>query len=156
MHSRSGKRSRLSAAAFWHTPTAQADLPLVLTAGTRLPLCYWRERFFFKGAVNKKLRILTEGGFPRKAPSAGTHPIFVLTSLPQRVGHRVCPCSSVRRYQGRRQRYIKQGCRLGYSSTIIDRNSYLVEHYIFNMPHDEAGSVRFIGETPEECILWTR
>lgn len=85
MHSRRGRRSRLSAAAFWHTPTAQDDLPLVLTAGARLPLCLWRQNIFFKGAANEKLRILTEGKFPCRAPSAGTHPIFVLTALPQRV-----------------------------------------------------------------------
>jgi len=155
MHSRRGKRSRLSAGDFWHTPTAQDDLPLVLTAGARLPLCLWRQNFFFKGAANEKLRILTEGKFPCRAPSAGTHPIFVLTALPQRVGHRVCPCSSAGSYE-KSQRYIKRGCRLAYADTVMDRNSYLVEHYIFNIPHEEAGSVRFFGAVPEACILWKR
>jgi hypothetical protein len=126
------------------------DLSILGGAIKSLPPRHWKERMLFSGIPDTDLRLHT-GDFPATLrKDRTTHPVYVLKSLA--VGHLVCPCSS--KQFRKRQRFIKKGCRLEMSSHVTDRNSYLVERYIFTMPMDGRFSrkYRFRGRVPSSCL----
>jgi hypothetical protein len=141
-------------AAIWDTRETRTqrhvDLTLLSGAITRLPPLYWTERMFFRGARDRLLRDLT-GGFPATLRKDHfTHPLFVLKPLGG-LGHKVCPCSSKNWGAGR---FIRKGCTLEITGKEIDRNSYLVEWYGFNLPADPEFTehLLFMGRVPESCL----
>lgn len=104
----------------------------------------------FRGASDSGLREAT-GTFPATFRSPhGTHPLFVLETLPG-LGHRVCPCSS--KSFGVRRR-IRKGCVLRYTRRQMDRDSHLVESCAFNLPlaPEFLDPLRFMGLVPPECL----
>lgn len=105
---------------------------------------------FFQGALDKGLREAT-GVFPATfRPDRKSHPLYVLDRVGD-IGHRVCPCSS-RNWAARR--FIREGCVLEITQRITDRNSYLVESCLFNLPLDPELWERllFMGRVPEACL----
>jgi len=148
------KSSLKNGGSFWSPkPPSQfssRDIESILGAVIRLPLPYWQPRMFFLGARDKELLQLTERRFPVKPKRS--HPIFSLEALPDRVGFRVCPCSSRKPYDTRRYRFIEKGCTLLHTGNSMDRNSYLVEKVTFNIPPSVARALRFWGEVPGNCM----
>lgn len=130
------------------------NIEQILGAVNRLPLQYWKPNMFFVGAQDKTLSELTQGRFPAKQSKRKTHPVFSLEQLPLKTGFKVCPCSSKPPSQQNRCRYIKKGCRLIYTGHLMDRNSYLVEKVVFNIPSSVAHRMRFRGRVPEECLKY--
>ncbi len=105
---------------------------------------------FFTGVADKELRQHT-GAFPATLRTdTTTHPIFVLRA--GNTGHLVCPCSSNGRR--RKHRFIAIGCRLAMTGQVMDRDSFLIEHYRFTIPLDHRfyHSLRFHGRVPAVCI----
>lgn len=131
---------------------ARDHLDDVLVTGARLPLRYWRPLMFFHGAPDETLAILTDGGFPGRLVPGKAHPVISLEALPDGVGFRACPCSSARPRLPGRHRFIRRGCLLGATGHEMDRDSFLVEAFRFNIPADVAYALRFRGEVPEDCI----
>ncbi len=126
------------------------DLDLLGGAIRSLPPSLWQERMFFMGVPDTDLRRYT-GNFPATLrQEKDTHPVFVLDHHP--AGNLLCPCSS--RGNPRTMRYIRKGCRLDLADHVMDRDSFLVETFIFTMPLDSRFSRRlfFKGRVPEECI----
>ena len=136
-----------------NTVTARDNLDLILSSATALPLKYWRPGFWFRGAGDENLFLLTGGGFPHAVEKGKTHPVYALKALPGHAGFRVCPCSSKRPYQSPIVRFIRKGCVLKHKKHEMDRHSYLIEGVSFNIPVSEAGRLRFMGEVPEACIV---
>lgn len=119
----------------------------------RIPFALWEDRFFFRGALNTVLREKT-GSFPCKLGKKGeTHPVFLL----QKVGNyafRTCPCTSKRKPG---VRYVRMGCILEYTKREMDKDSYILEQYSFNLSADEAfhRDLFFEGRVPETCLKKT-
>ena len=99
----------------------------------RLPLPFWEANMFFRGARDTKVRHIS-GGFPKTLRShKASHPIFTLqTKNEDDLGFRVCPCTSSP-FQGR---YIPKGTVLEVTGRVMDKDSYLLEHYHFQVPRD--------------------
>jgi hypothetical protein len=133
--------------------TASRHLEDVLGATVNLPLRYWRPNMLFSGAPDDRLRRLTAGLFPLRLVKNKTHPLFCLHVLPDTVGCRVCPCTSSQPRRGVPQRFIRRGCVLSFTRRIMDRDSYLVDEIVFNLPADLAFRLRFRGRVPEECLI---
>ncbi len=133
-------------------PAPPADPLNVLGSGVqRLPPAHWQENMLFFGAPDEDLLSKT-GSFPaRLRKHARTHPVFVLRKLGH-IGFTLCPCTSQRKAGAR---FIRKGCRLEIKATIMDRNSWLLEHYTFNLSHDPnfSRSLFFMGRVPPACIL---
>jgi len=132
--------------------SASNNLSAVLVNGAKLPLRFWRSRFYFTGAGDLEIFPLTGGRFPAKPISGKTHPIFVLEMLPNGAGSRVCPCSSKKPRNRRDKRSIREGCPFLYTGFVSDKRSYLIESITLNIPTSIAYSLRFRGEVPESCI----
>ncbi len=117
----------------------------------KIPQAYWQKRMLFSGALNTELFEKT-GEFPArsKKPSL-THPVFVIKKIGS-FAFKLCPCSS-KLIRG--CRYIRKGCRLEISETIMDRNSCLLEQYTFNLSKDPSfcGRLIFRGKVPRSCIV---
>ena len=124
----------------------------ILGAVTKLPLKYWKPGMFFVGAEDRELFELTGGRFPAKKITRKTHPIYSLKALPGNVGFKVCPCSSGAPFNQKTYRYISRDCRLAHTGHVMDRNSYLVDRGIFNIPRSVAIRLRFRGVVPCECL----
>lgn len=127
------------------------DLSILGNAIKTLPPVQWQTYMFFMGVPDADLRQHTGGGFPATLRSdMNTHPAFILRI--GSTGHLLCPCSS----KGNKQklRYIQKGCRLEMSDHVMDRDSFLVEHYIFTIPIDSRFSRKLIfkGLVPISCI----
>lgn len=133
------------------TMTAEKDIEAVLGSVTNLPLRYWKEKMFFRGLPDKSAFQLTAGQFPVR-PTSGSHPVFSLKALPEKAGFRVCPCSSKRPFSRETCRFIGKGCLLLHTGFAIDRDSFLIEKFQFNIPRSQAHRLRFLGEVPEECL----
>ena len=129
---------------------AEKNSDLILGSVRFLPLEYWRKNFFFKGAPDKNLEKWTGGRFIARKTPDGTHPVFALKPIGASAGFKVCPCSSS--YQGKHSRWIEKGTRLLHTDIPMDKKSFLVERLHFNIPQLEAGSLRFMGEVPENDI----
>ncbi len=129
---------------------AEKNSDLILESAKSLPLEYWRKNFFFKGALNRKLRKWTCARFGDNTNPEGTHPVFALKPICSNAGFKVCPCSSAP--QGKYSRWIKKGTPLLYTGILMDKKSFLVERIQFNIPSSEAGKLNFLGEVPEEAI----
>lgn len=130
----------------------QPDLSILGNAIKALPPAQWQARMFFMGVPDTDLRQHTGGGFPAiLRPDMDTHPVFILRRLA--AGHFLCPCSS----QGNKWklRYIPKGCHLDMNDYVMDRDSFLIEHYIFTMPLDRRFSRKLIfkGLVPKACII---
>ncbi|RZB34193.1 MAG: hypothetical protein SRB2_03586 [Desulfobacteraceae bacterium Eth-SRB2] len=126
---------------------------MVLGFVVNLSLPYWRDHFFFMGADDANFFQLTGGEFPKKIEPGKTHPIFTLKALPNHVGYRVCPCSSRKPFDRHHYRYINKGCRLEFTNHEMDRNSYLVENILLNLPPTIAIKFRFKGQVPNICLM---
>ena len=133
-------------------PLPQRDISAIIGSVKNLPVQYWTERMFFKGAKDVILYNLTEGVFPRTVKPEGTHPLFVQGKLPNGIGAMVSPCTSKRPYEKIRFIQIKKGCTLKKKNTIMDRNSYALIDIRINIPRDLAFSIRFMGEIPIDCM----
>jgi len=140
----------------WASPgessAIEGNIRRILGAVTKLPLKYWKPGMFFVGAGDRELYELTEGRFPGKPVNWKTHPIYSLKALPGNVGFKVCPCSSGAPFNQKTYRYISRDCRLAHTGHVMDRNSYLVERGIFNIPRSVAIRLRFRGVVPGECL----
>ena len=148
------KNANLSGKSLWKaTPTAARNLDMVLGSVVNLPLAYWQDHFFFMGAEDARLFQLSDGEFPKKTKPGKTHPVFTLKALPNHVGYRVCPCSSRKPFDRYHYRYIKKGCRLRFTNHEMDRNSYLVENILLNLPPTIAIKLRFKGQVPNVCLM---
>lgn len=135
--------------------TAATGLEAILVEGARLPLRYWRSRFFFTGGRDPDLFEATGGRFPVTPVADKTHPVFAIKPLPDGAGCRVCPCSSkkpFRKADRQKARSIPGGCVLNHTGFVTDRRSYLIESVTFNIPASVARNLRFRGEVPETCI----
>lgn len=147
------KRPHLTAHALWQRgATVHADVDAVLPAAVNLPLRYWRERMLFWNAPDDQVHHLTQGRFPARLVRRKTHPVFALQALPDIVGFRVCPCSSARPWRIPSYRYIRKDCILEHTGKRTDRDSFLVEEVIFNIPAGLAFKLRFGGQVPPECL----
>ena len=135
-----------------NTLTARNNLDAILPVARNLPIDYWRSGFWFRGAPDETLHSLTGGLFPHAVQEKKTHPVYALKALPGKAGFRVCPCSSKRPYRASVFRFIREGCVLKHKNYIMDRNAYLIESVIFNIPASLASHLYFAGEVPEECI----
>jgi len=151
-----GEKNLVSGGRFWSSKKEDSavdrSIEKILSAVTNLPLRYWKPHMFFTGARDIELASLTQGHFPVKQIKRKTHPIFSLEQLPLNTGFRVCPCSSKVPFQQKRFRFIRKGCRLLHTGHLMDRDSYLIEKVIFNIPSSVAFRLRFRGEVPEECV----
>jgi hypothetical protein len=144
---------RLTSKDLWRlNRAASRHLEDVLGATVNLPLRYWRADMLFSGAPDDRLHDLTAGLFPLRLVKKKTHPLFCLQVLPDAVGCRVCPCTSSRPRRAIPRRSIRQGCILAYTGQIMDRESYLVDEILFNVPADLAFKLRFRGLVPEKCL----
>ena len=112
-----------------------------------LPVREWKRGMVLKGVSNAWWLSKT-GGFPARANPQGTHPLFVLANSTS--GFRVCPCTS-RKSGGK---YIKKGCKLKLTARSMDRNSYIIERYAFNIPRMMrfAQDPKLVGVVPETCL----
>lgn len=112
-----------------------------------IPVRMWERSMFFKGISNAWWLEKTKT-FPTKAKASGTHPIYVLAR--STTGFRVCPCSS----KGRMGKFIRQGCKLKRTGKSMDRNSYILERFAFNIPKTMRlpDDPVLIGIVPEECL----
>ncbi|MCF8037985.1 MAG: hypothetical protein K9K79_01585 [Desulfohalobiaceae bacterium] len=127
----------------------QLDLEVLGQSITRLPPDYWKENMFFKGARDTVLRELTND-FPKVVKNtASTHPVFVTKIFPG-IKIRLCPCTS----RPSPVRYIPRGTRLETTGVVVDRDSYLLEDYYFNLPLDPEFSrgLNYQGTVPETSI----
>ncbi len=129
----------------------QPDLSILGESIRTLPAQLWKTRMMFAGVPDVTLKDIT-GSFPatfRKGHT--THPVFVLENIAV-YAHKVCPCSS--KGDRRRQRYVPKGCRLDMSNQVMDRNSFLVEKYTFQLPADRifVKNLRFMGRVPEGTL----
>ena len=144
----------LSAKKLWSSaPTARLKLDLVLGAAVNIPLKYWRDYFFFSGAADLVLYGYSTERFPKTPKRYKTHPIFTLRRLPGGIGYRVCPCSSQKPYYQKKYRFISKGCRLNHTNHRMDRDSYIIDQIVFNLPPSEAMRLRFRGQVPSKCIV---
>jgi len=148
------KNDNLSGKSLWKTtPTGARNLDMVLGSVVKLPLTYWRDHFFFMGADDAELFERSTGKFPKTSHPGKTHPIFSLKALPNHAGYRVCPCSSRKPFGRYGYRYIRKGCRLRFTNHEMDRDSYLVENILLNLPPTIAIKLRFKGEVPNICLV---
>lgn len=135
------------------------DLSILGNAIRSLPPAQWQTRMFFMGMADKELKHHTNESFPRTLrKTQNTHPVFVLRQ--GTTGHQLCPCSS--KGNLRKHRYITKGCQLDMTSQVMDRNSFLIEQYVFILPLDHCFQKRpfFFGRVPDCCIrdqrdMWT-
>jgi len=144
----------LTARQLWRTqktPTAGNNLDLILCLNARLPLKYWHSSFFFFGAPDSALLVLTGNRFPAKFVPGKTHPVFVLKKLPDNAGARVCPCSTKKPFKTPHFRYIEEQCALEPTAYRI-KKCYLIEKIQFNSPGATAYQLSFKGKVPAECI----
>ena len=120
------------------------------SAITKLPVMFWEEKMLFWGAKDKKLRKATQIFPNRLRKDKTTHPIFILKKIAN-FGFKVCPCTSSRHSKAK---YIEQGCVLEITHYKMDRNSYLLEEFNFNLPreHNWNRDLRFGGKVPCACI----
>jgi len=144
-----GKRLWLTKPA---TLTADRGLERILGSVLNLPIRYWRPHFFFFGTKDEDFSRLTDNQFPKKLVFGKTHPAFSLRPLPKGSGFKVCPCTSKRSFDKSHFRYIQKDCRLSHTGYVMDRNSYLVEDIIVNLPPSIANTLLFKGEVPSECM----
>jgi len=152
----SQEKKLVSGEQFWSSKREDSavdrNIEKILGAVTNLPLRYWKPHMFFTGAKDMELASLTQGHFPAKKIKRKTHPIFSLEQLPLNTGFRVCPCSSKMPFQQKGFRFIRKGCSLLHTGHVMDRNSYLIEKVIFNIPSSVAYRLRFRGEVPGKCL----
>ncbi len=150
------KRSLITSEQFWsgksRTMTAKDDLDQILVSVVRLPIRFWRPKFFFTGARDDHLHGLTGGKFPHKIEPLKTHPVYAVEPLSGDAGFKVCPCSTKRPFDVQRIFYIRKGCRLRPNNFSFNSKSYILRHISFNIPPSVAYRLRFRGEVPEECI----
>jgi hypothetical protein len=148
----SKRRKKSSSVSALNQILRQPDLSILGNAITTLPPVQWQASMFFMGVPDSDFRQHTGGRFPATLrPNMDTHPVFVLATGSN--GHILCPCTS----KGNKQklRYIQEGCRLEMSTQVMNRNSFLLEHYVFTMPLDSRFSRKlfFKGRVPEPCII---
>ncbi len=111
----------------------------------------WHAHMLFSGAPDTELKRLT-GAFPATfRQDKTTHPLFVLAA--HGSGNLVCPCSS--QGQTRQQRFIRKNCRLEMTAQATDKDSFLIERYIFTLPLDAqlCGKLTFRGRVPPACLV---
>lgn len=134
------------------TPTADKNLSLILGSVKYLPMPYWKPLFFFMGAKDEELMILTSGRFPLTTQPGKTHPVISLKPLPDKAGYKVNPCSSVRPWKHNVAFFISKGCRLKHTGYEMDRDSFIVEHIEVPLPARLGAGLTFKGEVPPECV----
>ncbi|WP_045214243.1 hypothetical protein [Desulfonatronovibrio magnus] len=129
------------------------DNPLEVLQGStikKIPFESWQERMFFYGGCDRRLREFT-GSFPatlRKDQS--THPVFILKKNTAQ-SFMTCPCTSVRH---KKMIYIKARCPLDMTGAELDRNSYIVSKYTFNLSPDPGfhRKLNLAGIVPDRCL----
>ncbi len=129
--------------------TNKPDISILGDAIKRLPLVSWEKNMFFAGISDHDLKEWTDHFPATFRKNHVSHPVFVLRSYP--TGPQVCPCSS----KGRKtMRYIEKNCKLEMKETTMDRDSFLIEQYIFTLPLDTRFRVNpiFKGKVPPCCI----
>ncbi|WP_373500903.1 hypothetical protein [Desulfococcus sp.] len=134
------------------TLTADQNISLILGSVKNLPIAYWKPLFFFKGARDDELLKLTSGRFPVTTEPGKTHPVISLKPLPNHVGYKVNPCSSVRSWMSNEMHFIEKGCRLMHTGYEMDRKSFVVEHIEVPLPAGLGAKLVFMGEVPGECF----
>ena len=131
----------------------------------KLPASHWKKNMLFFGADNKNLLDQTGGQFPAGNPNNTTHPIFVLEVNPG-YSNEICPCSSAipNRHNapnGITRRYIIKTCSMTYIPQNIEKDTFILEEYFFQVPADpsvaipiqENGSPLYCaGVVPPHCI----
>jgi hypothetical protein len=147
----SKRREKTSSVSALNKVVRHPDLSILGNAIKTLPQAQWQSRMFFMGVPDTDLQQYTGGEFPAiLRPNMDTHPVFVLRNQP--AGHLLCPCSS--KGNKRALRYISKGCRLEMRDYVMDRDSFLVEHFVFTLPLDNRFSrkLMFKGLVPKSCI----
>lgn len=131
----------------------EPDNPLEFLEGSairKIPFDCWEEKMFFYGGCDHKLKELT-GSFPATfRKDQATHPIFLLRKNSSQ-SFMACPCSS----KGNKLlTYIKAHCPLDMTGAKLDRDSYIVKKYTFNLSPDPAFHRKLIlaGIVPERCL----
>jgi len=114
---------------------------------TRIPVQMWETNMFLHSVKNNWWLEKT-GTFPDKAKSKGSHPLYVLKTTS--TGFRVCPCSS-KQQDGK---YIKKGCELQKTGKYMDRDSYILEKFRFNISRTMhfAAKPTLYGIVPKHCL----
>jgi hypothetical protein len=130
----------------------EVDLDKIGEGVSFLGPAHWQPRMIFSGFPDVILKA-NIAGFPSSLKGRGlrhSHPIFVL-ECNSNLSHRTCPCTS--KYTPG-TKYIQAGCRLEYSRRVMDRTSFILEHFAFNLPaeRDWMDKLRFWGKVPEGCI----
>jgi hypothetical protein len=140
---------------FWKqgrkTVTAPGDLDLILCSTVYLPMRFWRKNFWFTGALDETLHECTQKAFPAKVLEGKTRPLFVLKPFQQGFSA-VAPCTSRTPYRFSHCHFIHQGCRLLHTGFEVDKTSYILNRFRFNIPVSLAETLRFRGEVPLSCI----
>ncbi len=116
----------------------------------RIPFELYSERLLFRGALNTALREKT-GVFPVRLGKAGEHhPIYLLREVGN-YAFQACPCTS-KRQAG--TCYVRKGCVLEQTQREMDKTSYLLERYVFNLSRDDAFHRHLVlmGRVPESCL----
>ncbi len=116
---------------------------------SRLPGYLWNRNMLFFGTPDLWLKKKT-GVFPGTIRSdKGTHPVFIL-SRKNNMSVKACPCSS----KGRRGKYVSRGCRLEMTGRTVDKDTYILTEYTFNLPlnPENRPTLEFWGRVPAHCI----
>jgi hypothetical protein len=157
------KKERLTFDSIWKAtkasspaspPTAKANIDLILGSlhNKALAVSYWKPFFLFFGARDSILWQRSGGQFPNILIPEKKHPVISLKKLPDNIGCKVNPCSSIKPWTGRVIHFIEKGCKLKHTGHVMDRNSYIVDQITLPWPASRALELSFKGEVPLECI----
>ncbi|WP_045213937.1 hypothetical protein [Desulfonatronovibrio magnus] len=131
----------------------EPDNPFKVLEGSsvrKIPFESWQERMFFYGGCDRRLRKFT-GSFPATLrKNQTTHPVFILKKTTSQ-SFMTCPCTSV---CDNEMIYIKAHCPLDMTGAELDRNSYIVRKYTFNLSPDPGfhRKLNLAGIVPEKCL----
>lgn len=111
----------------------------------------WDERLYFDEMNNKDMAELTGYRFTGGS-SWGTHPVFILRKI-EKGCYDFCPCSS-QEYNRGKASFIRKGSKTSPNSLRIDKNSYILHFYSFNLLADSylVDRMPLRGKVNEEDI----
>lgn len=109
----------------------------------------FQERTFFRWMSNCNFSHLTGGRFTGGKPD-GFHPAFLLEVIAPRA-YRMCPCTSK---VNPKASYIRRGARTEPMGEQIDRDSYILHFYSFNLTYGDVHlrKVEIVGEVDDSDI----
>ena len=129
---------------------------MLMTAEARLPIKYWSPGWIFRQILDTFWWELTgqaANRFPatfRKDQGHFGHPGYVLAEIGD---YQITLCPMSTRHHGKR--YVRAGTRLEVTGHIFDKDSYLVESALINLPRKAglfADLPRFLGICPPDKL----